>query len=84
MSQIIIKPEELEKEADNYEKVSKAIQDVKYPFSGIKTNISSIQKYLECIQKMQNAIAAFSDLSVKDAENLRKVKDDWMRLDSGM
>lgn len=79
----MIKPEELEKEAKNYETASESVAKVNYPFVSLRTNITCIQKYLECLRNMQKAVLSFSNLSVKDADNLRKVKDDWLHLDEG-
>jgi len=81
MSNVIINPEELEKEAAAYEKAATSIKGVKCPIETLKTNISSIQKYLDCMESFQKAVSSFSDLSVKDSKNLLAIKSDWLNLD---
>lgn len=81
MSNVIINPAELEKEAASYEKTAKATAAEKCPAETLQTNISGIRKYLECLQSFQKTVTAFSEMSVKDAKNLLAIESDWLHLD---
>jgi len=82
MSDLLIKPKELEAEIKKYEGLIGTVKSLSCEVSVSKTDLTCIGKYLECIEKLQEAIDHFVELSESDAKNLELIKADWLGIDN--
>lgn len=84
MADIIIKPEELQKEITNGRKSNDKVKALKYDIDKKDIQLKSIDKYLECLSELNSAIVTFGEITEVDLHTLEIIKAQWMKLDEDL
>lgn len=84
MAEIIIKPEELQKEINDSKKTNEKIKALKYEVDKKDLQLESINKFLEGLDALNLAIEEFARITESDLHNLEIVKAQWMKLDEDL
>lgn len=81
MAEVIIKPEELQKEISNSRKTNGKVKELRYHIDKKNVQLKSIDKFLECLSELNSAMVKFGKITEVDLHTLEIVKAQWMQLD---
>ncbi|MBD7913262.1 MULTISPECIES: hypothetical protein [Clostridium] len=81
MAQILIRPEDLQKEITSSRGTNGKVKALKYSADKKNIQLQSIDKFLECLEALNSALAQFGDITEIDLHTLEIVKANWMKLD---
>ncbi|EJO5348008.1 hypothetical protein ACXAT3_001143 [Clostridium sporogenes] len=84
MAEIIIKPEELQKEITNSRNTNEKVKALKYDIDKKDIQLQSINKFLECLGALNSAIVNFGKITEIDLHTLEIIKAQWMKLDEDL
>ncbi|EPY2272060.1 hypothetical protein ACXAUS_000861 [Clostridium sporogenes] len=84
MAEIIIKPEELQKEITNSRNTNEKVKALKYDIDKKDIQLKSINKFLECLGALNSAIVNFGKITEIDLHTLEIIKAQWMKLDEDL
>lgn len=84
MADLIISPEELQEEADNYTSAVNTVNDIECSIEVEKTDISGFTDFLDAVEDFKGIISSFCTLSMDDAQSLIAIKSEWLNLDQSM
>lgn len=79
--QMILNPEKLQDQIDEYKTKNDETESLKYEVDIKTLKLNSINKLSECINEFNQVIKNFYDLSVIDIKNVEYIKAEWMKLD---
>ena len=84
MADIILKPEEFQKEITSSRSTNEKDKVLKYDIDKKDIKLQSIDKFLECLGALNAAIVKFAEVTEVDLHNLEIIKGEWMKLDENM
>ncbi|QAA34564.1 hypothetical protein [Clostridium manihotivorum] len=84
MAQIIIKPEELQTEITTARGSNDKVKALKYKADKKSIQLTSMDKFLECLEALNSAITSFGNLTEMDLHTLEIVRGNWMKLDEDL
>lgn len=81
MSEILIEPEQLQEEITSFKEANAAIDSSPYTTEKGNLDLTAVNKYVDALEQMNQAITNFKNLSDNDIQNLEYIRADWMNLD---
>jgi hypothetical protein len=78
---IVIKPTELEDEANKYREGANAITEVHCDAQFIVTELNSAVQLIEALESLNSLVRSFVALSNQDADSLLAIKREWLHVD---
>ena len=81
MSEILIEPEQLQEEIASFKEANGAIDSSPYSTDKGNLDLTAVDKYVDALEQMNQAITSFKNLSDNDIQNLEYIRADWMNLD---
>lgn len=82
MSELYIQPNDLQKQIDKFTSTTTVVSELKYTLDKNGVNLICIDTYEECVAKMNELIAKFTEFAEMDANTLQLIKAEWMNADS--
>lgn len=84
MADIILKPEEFQKEITSSRSTNEKDKSLQYDIDKKDIKLQSIDKFLDCLGALNAAIVKFAEVTEVDLHTLEVVKAQWMQLDENM
>lgn len=81
MSEILIEPEQLQEEIASFKEANGAIDSSPYATEKGHLDLTAVNKYIDALEQMNQALTNFKNLSENDIQNLEYIRADWMNLD---
>ena len=82
MSRIFLNPGEFQGQIDSFQEGAEKIKALKYKLEEDGLKLKSVDKYMECIQELNNTIALFGEMLDLDTQSMKQIKGKWMNTDS--
>lgn len=82
MSQLILKPKEFQGQIDKFSDGKDTIAALEYKVDASGTRLKSVDRYIECVELMNETIKLFTEMQTMDTESLKQIKAKWMHVDN--
>lgn len=82
MSELFLSPKEFQGQIDKFESGVSTIKGLTYNLDAQGVKLTSVDRFLECIEEFNKTIKAFGQLSDLDTQSMKLIKAKWMNLDS--
>lgn len=84
MAEIYLDPQEFQSQIDAFASSSDCIKDLKYSLNEQNVRLSSVDRYLECVEELNKTLELFCRLMDQDIESMKLIKAKWMNTDSAI
>lgn len=82
MAKIYLNPQGFQGQIDAFQAGAETIKGLKYELDKQDVSLQSVDKYLECVTKMNEALVLFSKMLEQDTQSMKLIKAKWMNADS--
>lgn len=81
MAEFFLEPNDFQAQIDSYNSKTEIVSVLKYTLEENEITLQSIDKYIECINAMNELIVLFSEFAALDGETMKRIKAKWMNTD---
>lgn len=82
MAKIFLDPKGFQGQIDAFQAGAETIKGLKYELDKQDVRLQSVDKYMECVDKMNEALTLFSQMLEQDTKSMKLIKAKWMNADS--
>ena len=82
MSTLYLDPKGFQGQIDSLQANADTVKELKYELESSGISLQSVDRYLECVQEMNETLALFSELLSKDVQSMKNIKAKWMHTDT--
>ena len=84
MAEFCLDYKNFQKQIDKFDTDSKNIKDISYSVEKDGVRLQSIDRYIDCIDEFNSLVVEFGKMLDKDANSMKAIKANWLKLDQDM
>lgn len=82
MAEIYLDPQGFQGQIDSFKSGADSIKELKYELDSQGVSLQSVDKYLECVEKLNATLELFCKMMEQDTASMKLIKAKWMNADS--